>query len=404
VARLWRFRSALAHGADTLTLSIIIAAASLASWIYLLAGRGAFWRAQVLEDRGTPEPPGAWTPVKAVVPARNEAALIGESIGSLLDLDYPGSFGVILIDDHSADATAARAKTAAEQRGEDRLTVLSGQVLGDGWTGKLWAMKQGVDRAAALAEPPRYVLFTDADIGCAPDTLMRLVARAEAEGLVLTSLMAKLRCESLAEKALIPAFVFFFQMLYPFSWVNRRDCKIAAAAGGCMLVRLDVLQRAGGLGQIRNRLIDDCALARLMKPHGPIWLGLTERVQSLRPYDEIKDVAAMVSRSAYEQLERSPLLLAGTLAGMGVMYLAPPIFTLAGSGIVQGLGAAAWLLMALAFQPMLRFYRVNPGWGILLPAIACAYMVFTLHSAYQHARGRGGRWKGRAQANVSEAE
>ena len=271
-------------------------------------------------------------------------------------------------------------------------------------SGKLWAMKQGADHAEALAEPPRYVLFTDADIAFAPDTLRRLVARAEAEGLVLFSLMAKLRCESLAEKALIPAFVFFFQMLYPFSWVNRPDCKIAAAAGGCMLVRLDVLQRAGGLDRIRNRLIDDCALARLMKPNGPIRLALTERVQSLRPYDEIKDVAAMVSRSAYEQLGRSPLLLAGTAAGMAVTYLAPPIFALAGSGLVQVLGAAAWLLMALAFQPTLRLYRVSPGWGILLPAIACAYMVFTLYSAYQHARGRGGRWKGRTQANVSEAE
>jgi hopene-associated glycosyltransferase HpnB len=382
-------------------VSIIIAAASLAIWVYLLAGRGAFWRANVLEDKDTPQPPAAWPSVAAVVPARNEAALIGESIGSLLDLDYPGNFAVILIDDHSADATAAMAVTAAEQRGENRLTVLSAQALGDGWTGKLWAMKQGVDHAAALAEQPRYVLFTDADISLAPDTLTRLVARAEVEGLVLTSLMAKLRCESLAEKALIPAFVFFFQMLYPFSWVNRPDCKIAAAAGGCMLVRLDVLQRAGGLDQIRNRLIDDCALARLMKPNGPIWLGLTERVQSLRPYDEIKDVAAMVSRSAYEQLERSPLLLAGTATGMAVTYLAPPIFALTGSGLVQGLGAAAWLLMTLAFQPMLRLYRVNPGWGILLPAIACAYMVFTLLSAYQHARGRGGRWKGRAQANVS---
>jgi hopene-associated glycosyltransferase HpnB len=404
VARLWRFRSGLPHGADTLALSFIIAAASLAAWVYLLAGRGAFWRAQVLEDEGTPQPLRAWPGVAAVVPARNEAELIGTSIGGLLDLDYPGSLAVILIDDHSADATAALARTAAVQRGADRLTVLSGQALADGWTGKLWAMKQGIDRAEASAEPPRYVLFTDADIGFAPDTLTRLVARAEAEGLVLTSVMAKLRCESLAEKALIPAFVFFFQMLYPFGWVNRPDCKIAAAAGGCMLVRLDVLQRAGGLDQIRNRLIDDCALARLLKPAGPIWLGLTERVQSLRPYDTFNDVAAMVSRSAYEQLERSPLLLAGTAAGMAVTYLAPPIFALAGSGLIQGLGAAAWLLMALAFQPMLRLYRVNPGWGILLPAIACAYMVFTLHSAYQHARGRGGRWKGRTQANVSEAE
>jgi hopene-associated glycosyltransferase HpnB len=394
----------LAYRIDKLTVSIIIAAAGLASWIYLLAGRGAFWRAQVLEDKDTPQPPPAWPTVAAIVPARDEAKLISKSIGSLLDLDYAGRFEVILIDDHSADATAALAKAAAEQRGEDRLTVLSGQALDDGWTGKLWAMKQGIDRAAALAESPRYVLFTDADIGFAPDMLTRLTARAEAEGLVLTSLMAKLRCESMAEKALIPAFVFFFQMLYPFGWVNRPDCKMAAAAGGCMLVRLDVLQRGGGLEKIRNRLIDDCALARLMKPHGPIWLGLSERVRSLRAYDGIKDVAAMVSRSAYEQLERSPLLLAGTAAGMAMTYLAPPIFALAGSGLVQGLGAAAWLLMALAFQPMLRLYRVSPGWGILLPAIACAYMLFTLHSAYQHARGRGGRWKGRAQANVSEAE
>ncbi|MGH6873810.1 MAG: glycosyltransferase, partial [Aestuariivirgaceae bacterium] len=345
MARLWRSRSALRREEDRLTAGLaIIAAAGLAAWIYLLVGRGAFWRAGVREDEDSPLTPPAWPSVAAVVPARNEAALIEKSLGSLLDLDYPGSFEVILIDDHSADATAALAEAAAEQRGHRRLTVLTGQGLPDGWTGKLWAMKQGADRAEASASPPRYLLFTDADICSAPDTLKRLVARAEAGGLVLTSLMAKLRCESLAEKALIPAFVFFFQMLYPFSWVNRPDSKIAAAAGGCMLVRADMLRRAGGLEAIGNRLIDDCALARLMKPHGPIWLGLTERVQSLRPYDEVRDVARMVSRSAYEQLERSPLLLLGTSAGMAVTYLAPPVLALAGPGIVQALGLAAWLL------------------------------------------------------------
>jgi hopene-associated glycosyltransferase HpnB len=391
-------------GADKLTVGLAIAAAGLAAWIYLLTGRGDFWRAAVREDKDSPQTPPAWPSVAAVVPARNEAELIEKSIGSLLDLDYPGIFEVVLVDDHSTDATAALAMAAADQRRHRRLTVLPGDVLPDGWTGKLWAMKQGVDRAQAWPEPPRYVLFTDADIGFAPDMLKRLVARAEAGGVILTSLMAKLRCESLAEKALIPAFVFFFQMLYPFKWVNRPDRKTAAAAGGCMLVRLDILRQAGGLAQIRNRLIDDCALARLMKPHGPIWLGLSERVQSLRPYDEVKDVARMVSRSAYEQLGRSPVLLLGTAVGMAVTYLAPPVLAIAGSGLVQALGAAGWLLMALAFQPLLRFYRVSPAWGILLPAIACAYMVFTLHSAYQHARGRGGHWKGRAQANVSEAE
>jgi hopene-associated glycosyltransferase HpnB len=404
VARLWRFRTAVPCGADKLTAGLIIAAAGLAAWIYLLAGRGAFWRAAVREGNECPKAPPAWPAVAAVVPARNEAELIEKSIGSLLDLDYPGSFDVVLIDDHSEDATAALARKAADQRGDRRLTARTGKALADGWTGKLWAMKQGADHAEARPEPPRYVLFTDADIAFAPDTLKRLVARAETGGLVLTSLMAKLRCESLAEKALIPAFVFFFQMLYPFNWVNRPDRKIAAAAGGCMLVRLDVLRRAGGLDQIRNRLIDDCALARLMKPHGPIWLGLTERVLSLRRYDEVRDVAGMVSRSAYEQLERSPLLLVGTAAGMAVTYLAPPIFTLLAAGLAQAFGAAAWLLMALALQPMLRLYRVSLGWGILLPAIACAYMAFMFHSAYEHARGRGGGWKGRAQANVSEAE
>jgi hopene-associated glycosyltransferase HpnB len=394
----------LRWGESKLTASLAIAAAGLAAWVYLVAGRGAFWRAAVREDEDRLEVPPAWPAVAAVVPARDEAELIEKSTGSLLDLDYPGTFEVILVDDHSADNTAALAKAAADQRHDRRLAVLAGRALPDGWTGKLWAMKQGAERAQAWREPPRYVLFTDADIAFAPDTLRRLVARAEAGGLVLTSLMAKLRCESLAEKGLVPAFVFFFQMLYPFTWVNRSERKIAAAAGGCMLVRLDILQRAGGLDAIRNRLIDDCALARLLKPHGPIWLGLTERVQSLRPYDEMKDVARMVSRSAYEQLERSPALLLGTAAGMAVTFVAPPIFAIAGAGLVQAMGAASWLLMAVAFQPVLRLYRVSPAWGILLPAIACAYMAFTLHSAYQHARGRGGHWKGRAQANVSEVE
>jgi hopene-associated glycosyltransferase HpnB len=308
----------------------------------------------------------------------------------------------MLVDDQSTDGTAAAANAAASARRDSGLTVVSGRPLPGGWAGKVWAMKQGTDLAESHPEQPRYLLFSDADIAFASDVLRRLVARAEAEGLALTSLMAKLRCESLAERGLIPAFVFFFQMLYPFRWVNRPDRKTAAAAGGCMLVRLQALQDAGGFAAIRDRLIDDCALARILKPIGPIWLGLTESMHSLRPYPHTGDVGRMISRSAYEQLARSPILLAVTLAGMALTYLAPPVLALGASGIAQAMAAAAWMLMAAAFQPMLRFYRVNPSWGFLLPAIACAYMVFTLRSAYQHACGRGGQWKGRTQANVSD--
>jgi hopene-associated glycosyltransferase HpnB len=279
--------------------------------------------------------------------------------------------------------------------------IVSGQTPPAHWTGKVWAMKQGVDHADGLREQPRYLLFSDADIAYAPDALRKLVARAESGNLVLTSLMAKLRCETFAERALIPAFVFFFQMLYPFAWVNSRDRTTAAAAGGCMLVRRDALREAGGIEAISDALIDDCALGRKLKSTGPIWLGLTERVRSLRAYPHVNDIRRMVSRSAYDQLRYSPVLLAGTVAGMVLIYLVPPFFALFGTSLGQALGLLAWVAMALAFQPILRFYRVSPLWGLALPAIACAYMVFTLDSAYQHLRGRGGLWKGRIQANMS---
>lgn len=217
----------------------------------------------------------------------------------------------------------------------------------------------------------------------------------------MASLMVKLHCGTFAERALIPAFVFFFQMLYPFSWVNRSDHRMAAAAGGCMLVRRDALQAAGGIEAIRDALIDDCALARRLKPVGPIWLGLTEHVQSARVYPSLGDIRRMVSRSAYDQLGYSPLLLVVTIAGMALIYVAPVFFALFGTGLSRLLGASAWMLMAVTFQPMLRFYNLSPFWGLALPAIAFAYMLFTLDSAYQHFRGRGGLWKGRAQARVS---
>jgi hopene-associated glycosyltransferase HpnB len=382
-------------------MTLTIAAIAAAIWLYLVCAHGRFW-AITIRPAADASPPAAWPPVAAVVPARDEADVIGKSLPSLLRQDYPGPFSVILVDDQSRDGTAAAATKAARAIGqESRLTVLSGAALPAGWTGKVFAMQQGAAHADALAAPPRYLLFTDADIACGPGALRDLVAQAEAGGLVLNSRMVRLRCESLAECALIPAFVFFFQMLYPFAWVNRPERATAAAAGGCMLVRRDALHAAGGLETIRGALIDDCALGRALKAQGPIWLGHTETIHSLRPYPHLADIRRMVARSAYDQLGYSPLQLAATIAGMAVVYAAPPLLVVVASGSAWWLGLLAWVLMAGAFQPILRLYRLPPAWGFALPAIAAAYMAFTLDSAYQHARGKGGLWKGRVQAKES---
>lgn len=374
----------------------LVASAALAVWVYLVVGRGGFWLAAERDDGGPA--PSVWPAVMAVVPARDEAQGVGETIASLLRQDYPGPFSVILVDDQSTDGTAEVARQAAATAA-DRLTILPGAALPAGWTGKLWAMKQGVEHA--LISEPTYLLLTDADIVYGPDALGRLVSQAQAEGLVLTSLMAKLRCESFAERAFIPAFIFLFQMLYPFAWVERHDRATAAAAGGCMLVRRDALCAAGGIEGIRDALIDDCALARNLKAQGPIRLSLTERVRSIRAYVTVQDIRHMVARSAYAQLGYSPLLLAATVAGIALTYLMPVLLALFSHGLAQTLGLLSWAIMAIAFQPVLRFYRLSPLWGPFLPAIALAYMAFTLDSAYQYARKRGGLWKGRIQANVN---
>ena len=379
----------------------LIASMVLALWLYLLVARGGFWQSAQRDDDSPGGPP--WPAITAVVPARDEAACVGEAVSSLLRQDYRGPFDIILVDDQSRDATAQVARDAAAAIGAtDRLTVLPGRALAAGWTGKLWAQAQGVEAAEGKPEPPDYILFTDADIVYAHDALANLVARAQAGGFVLTSLMVKLRCKSFAERLFIPAFIFFFQMLYPFAWSNDPRRATAAAAGGCMLVRRDVLRKAGGMAAIRDALIDDCALAKALKVHGPIWLGLTERVHSIRAYPSVGDIRRMVSRTAYAQLHYSPLLLAGTVVGLAMTYLAPVALALFATGMAQFLGIFTWLLMAFAFKPTLRFYRLTALWGLALPAIAAIYMAFTLDSAYQHARGRGGMWKGRAQANVSE--
>lgn len=381
--------------------SEVIAAAALAIWVYLLTARGHFWLCRE-RDESVPASPARWPSVVVIIPARNEADCIAESIASLARQDYPGALSIILIDDDSDDDTAAIARRAAAEFGAHRpFTLIESRDLPSGWTGKLWALKQGVDSAEELRLQPDYLLLTDADIAHSADSVRALVARAESGHYGLTSLMAKLRCESFAECSHVPAFVFFFQMLFPFAWVNSANHATAAAAGGCMLVKADALRRAGGIESIRGALIDDCALAEKMKAVGPIWLSLTDRVRSIRRYDSVRDVRRMISRSAYAQLRFSPLLLAGTTLGMAVTFLAGPALTLFGFGTARLLGAVTWALMALAFQPMLRFYRVSPLWGLALPAIALAYMLYTLDSAYRYARGQGGRWKGRIQANAS---
>ena len=381
-------------------IASLLAAAALFVWIYLVAARGGFWCAGERESGGAA--PRAWPRVVAVIPARDEADGVGETIKSLLLQDYPGPFSIVLVDDESTDGTAGVALLAANATGgRDRLAIVPGVPRPPGWTGKLWAMKQGVERADAMQ--PEFLLHTDADIVYRADVLSDLVSRALDEGLALSSLMAKLRCDSLAERTLIPAFIFFFQMLYPFSWVNDRRNPIAAAAGGCMLVRRDALRAAGDIEAIRGSIIDDCALARVLKLQGPIRLALSERVSSLRAYAEIGEIRRMVVRSAYAQLRYSPLLLVGTIAGLALVYLVPVIVAIFGHGVTEVLGLLAWATMAVVFQPILRFYGRAPTWGPFLPAIALVYMVFTLDSAYQSWRGRGGLWKGRLQENKARA-
>ena len=377
---------------------VLLAAAALAVWIYLVAGRGGFWLAWERDETGPI--PVTWPAVVAIIPARDEAESVGETISSLLAQDYRGAFSIVLVDDQSSDGTADAARQAAAASA-DKLTVVSGETLPGGWTGKVWAMQQGVVRA--LQSEPEYLLFTDADIVYGADTLTRLVARAQAERLVLNSLMVRLGCASLAERAFIPAFDFFFQMLFPFAWVNNDERATAAAAGGCMLVRRDALAAVGGIEAIRDALIDDCALAQKLKPQGPIRLSLTERVHSIRSYPRLEDIRRMIVRSAYAQLRYSPLLLVATIVAMAGVYLAPVGLALFAHGVAQILGLLAWTVMTIAFVPILRFYRLSPLWGPLLPAIALGYMVFTLDSAYQYTQKRGGLWKGRVQSNVNGA-
>jgi hopene-associated glycosyltransferase HpnB len=379
-------------------IGFLLAGLSLAIWLYLLLARGGFWRVTTLP--AAPEP-AAWPDIVAVIPARDEAAGVGQTVQSLLD--YPGRLHLVLVDDQSRDGTADVARRAAAARdGTDRLTVVQGRPLPGDWTGKLWAMQQGLERAAEVAPEAAYVLLTDADIAHDAEELRLLVAHATARDLHLASLMVHLHCRTWPERLLIPAFVFFFGMLYPFRWVNRPEHPMAAAAGGCMLVKRTTLTRIGGVGSFRDALIDDCALAARIKPLGPIWLGHAEATHSLRVYGSFGEIWAMIARTAYTQLGYSPLLLAGTIAGMALTYLTP----LAGVVLLgpwTPLALLAWLAMGVAFQPMLLHYGRQPFWGLALPLIALFYLGATIGSAVNYWRGKGGQWKGRSQAPDSRS-
>jgi hopene-associated glycosyltransferase HpnB len=375
------------------------AAVSLAAWLWLLLGQGLFWRTDVrLPGRREPD---EWPPVCVVVPARDEAAVLAASLPSLLAQDYPGPAEVFLIDDGSADGTGELARALARRHGGLPLTVDSPGEPPAGWTGKLWAVRHGI--GLARARGPEYLLLTDADIAHAPDSLRELVAAARTGGFDVVSQMARLRVESMWERLVVPAFVYFFAQLYPFRRIGRKGTRTAAAAGGCVLLRAEAAERARIPDAIRHAVIDDVALARAVKGSGGhIWLGLAERVDSVRPYPRLSDLWRMVSRSAYAQLRHSPLVLAGTVAGLTLVYLVPPVALVVGaaggdaaSAVAGGL---AWLVMAGTYVPMLRYYRRSPWLAPLLPFTAFLYLLMTVDSAVQHYRGRGAAWKGRTYA------
>ncbi len=366
-----------------------LAVLALLAWAYLLVLHGRFWQAGPVL---APARPAALPDVDIVIPARDEAEGIGDALRSLLAQDYPGRLRVIVVDDGSSDGTGAVARGLIDPgAAEPRLLVLDGKPRPPGWSGKLWAVSQGVARTTA-----GLVLLTDADIVHEPAHVATLVAKAERDGLDLVSEMVELRCASWAERALVPAFVFFFQLLYPFASVNDPTRGTAAAAGGTVLLRRRALDRIGGIEAVRGALIDDVALAAAVKRGGRIWLGHSRLARSVRPYPGAADVWRMVARTAYVQLRFSPAILLGTVLGLALVWLAPPLLALFGHGTARAMGALAWAGSMASFLPTLRRFRQSPLWALALPGIACFYLAATVGSAIDHHRGRGVVWKRRA--------
>ena len=374
----------------------LLAAIPLAIWIYLFLARGNFWQAR--EENIQLQPLAIWPRVVAVVPARNEAGTITETISSLAGQDYPGEFSIVVVDDHSEDGTGALArKAAAGSRAAERITIHSAAALPPGWTGKLWALHEGVQ--VASEGKPDFLWFTDADVVHAPDTLRRLVFRAEKDSLDLASFMVLLQAKTLPERLLIPPFLYFFLMLYPPRWIADSNISTAGAAGGCILLRRNVLAPIGGMASIRGEVIDDCALARAVKSRGGrIWMGLTRASVSLRSYGSFAEIRDMIARTAFTQLHYSSVLLIGTLAGLFATFLLAWILFFAYPGEAWLLVDTAIALMAATFLATVRFYNLSTVWALTLPLAAVFYGYATCVSAARYWLGRGGNWKGRAQA------
>jgi len=383
--------------------STLIGAIPLVIWLYLVLARGNFWWLRAFDDDASkPQSLRKWPCIVAVVPARNEAETIASTVTALAQQDYPGDFSTIIVDDHSEDQTAKLALNAAEDAGAtDRVWVHAATELPQGWTGKLWALNEGVARAAETAATLYW--FTDADMVHAPDTLRRLVARAEREQLDLTSLMVLLQAKTLPERLLIPPFLYFFLTLYPPRWIAKAKARTAGAAGGCILLRREALERIGGLAAIRGEVIDDCALAGAVKRSGgKIWMGLTRASVSLRSYRSFGEIRDMIARTAFTQLQYSFALLVAALVGLFVTDLLGWIAVFATGEGPRLLGGAAILLMTISFVPTVRFYRLPLLWALTLPVAATFYGYATCVSAIRYWRGRGGQWKGRVQARVQQ--
>ena len=379
-----------------------VAGVAMLAWLYLLLFHDRFWRCT--ERLAPPVDPSAaaWPAIAAVVPARNEEETIVAVLDGLVAQDYPGALSILLVDDHSTDQTRSRAQALTAHAGNrPGLTIVSGEPLPPGWAGKLWALHQGIAEATRARPETEFYFFTDADIVHSPHTLRNLVGKAAAERCDVVSLMAKLHCSTAWERLLIPAFVFFFQMLYPFPSVNDPRRSTAAAGGGCVLIRRTVLERIGGIAAIRGALIDDCALAKAVKRSGGrLWLGLADDTRSLRVYRDLSPIWMMVARSAFTQLRYSVLILLGTILGMLLVFLAPPLLVLDGalhaaSMTTLLIAGAAWLLMGGVYLPTLRYYRQPAALALSLPVAAVLYMGMTLDSARRHWWGSGSRWKGR---------